>query len=92
MEDGPFIDERKECKSVDIFGHLRGKCQKCNYCKGGWNRDTKTVKHWSDTTVLVCSTCGCGHDSHEDCGPVQLVDPSFEFDEKKSINGVHSAK
>ena len=92
IEAGPFVDERKGCTSVDVFGHLRGKCLNCNNCKGGWNRDANTIKHWSDKSVLVCSTCGCGHDKHFDCGPVQMVDPVFEFDGKKAIVGIQSAK
>ena len=94
IEGGPRVDgDAGACFSVDIFGHLRGKCTKCNYCKGGWNRDTGEVKHWSDTSMLRCSTCGCAHDDHEDCGAVQLVDPEFVGDARarSKIPGVHRA-
>ena len=100
IEAGPFVDEKggsgTSCTSIDIFGHLRGKCTACNYCQGGWNRDASKVKHWSDTSMLVCSTCGCPHTSHEDCGAVQLDDPVDPDDSEGTnatkLRGVYSAK
>ena len=97
IEKGPHIDSENggKCFSLDIFGHLRGRCTRCNFCQGGWNRDTSVVKHWSDTTMLTCSTCGCAHNDHEDCGAVQLVDPEFMGEDGKGaqakIPGIHRA-
>jgi len=56
----------------DLFGRVRGRCEGCDECVGGYlkkaneyERRGDGVHPYNDATLTNCSRCGCSSDAHE---------------------------
>ena len=79
---------------VDVFGTLRGSCEKSG-CSA-WARDTDMLRSWNDMKALECENCGRPHTEHEDLGPYPTMheepkDPDGP-QKKQTIKGLHDAR
>lgn len=83
--------DRGRSVRIDIFGWLRGRCEKtgCN----AWSRDIDKSFSWGNTVVLLCEGCGACNDDHENCGKFVVDDPKPPDppgkEKKVQIDGVY---